>query len=117
MIAELDRGTSFDKVVAARSIEKSAGTDGSLGWLTENQMLEPFAVMVRSLARGTYARQPVQAARSRCQLIPSSGANGVPMMFLLRFLQLRDIPIENCILIPALPGLMALGVACNSTFI
>jgi peptidyl-prolyl cis-trans isomerase C len=58
-VAELDRGASFEKVAAARSIDRSGGKDGSLGWLTENQMLEPIAIMVRSLSPGTHAHQPV----------------------------------------------------------
>lgn len=58
--AELDRGADFEKVVAARSIDRGAGKDGSLGWLTEGQMLEPFAMAVRSLSPGGYTRQPVQ---------------------------------------------------------
>lgn len=60
VIAELERGTPFEKLVATRSIDKSAGPDGSLGWLTENQMLEPFAIMVRMMAPGKNARQPVE---------------------------------------------------------
>jgi peptidyl-prolyl cis-trans isomerase C len=59
-IAELDRGDSFEQVVAGRSIDRSAGNDGSLGWLTQHQMLEPFAVAARSLSTGAYTRQPVQ---------------------------------------------------------
>jgi peptidyl-prolyl cis-trans isomerase C len=59
-IAELDRGTSFDKVVAARSVDRSAGKEGSLGWLAPHQMLAPFAVAVASLSAGGYTRQPVQ---------------------------------------------------------
>lgn len=59
-IAELDRGAGFEKVVAGRSIDRSGGKDGSLGWLTQNQMLEPFAVAARSLSTGAYTRQPVQ---------------------------------------------------------
>lgn len=59
-IAELDRGASFEKVVASRSIDKG-GKDGSLGWLMPHQMLEPFAIAVRSLSPGAYTRQPVQS--------------------------------------------------------
>jgi peptidyl-prolyl cis-trans isomerase C len=59
-IADLDRGTSFERVVAARSLDRNAGKDGSLGWLTERQMFEPFAIAARSLSPGGYTRQPVQ---------------------------------------------------------
>ncbi|OGB25461.1 MAG: hypothetical protein A3I66_15560 [Burkholderiales bacterium RIFCSPLOWO2_02_FULL_57_36] len=59
-VAELDRGANFEKLVASRSIDRSGGKDGSLGWLAQNQMLEPFAAAARSLAPGAYSRQPVQ---------------------------------------------------------
>ena len=59
-IADLDRGDSFEKVLEERSIDRNAGKDGSLGWLSQHQMLEPFAVAARSLSTGAYTRQPVQ---------------------------------------------------------
>lgn len=61
-IAALEKGTRFDKIAQARTIDAHTRKDGNLGWLMLNQLEEPFADAAQRLNTGDFTRQPVRTS-------------------------------------------------------
>lgn len=60
IIAELEKGVSFDKLARARSKGPSASRGGDLGYFEKGQMVKPFAEAAFNLKNGEYTKTPVQ---------------------------------------------------------
>ncbi|MBI3562270.1 MAG: peptidylprolyl isomerase [Gammaproteobacteria bacterium] len=61
IIAELDKGTSFEELAKTKSTDpgtKEAG--GDLGWFSAQQMVPEFTQAVAGLQKGAYTKVPVQ---------------------------------------------------------
>lgn len=60
IIAELEKGVSFDKLARARSKGPSAARGGDLGYFEKGQMVKPFAEAAYSMKKGQFTKTPVQ---------------------------------------------------------
>lgn len=61
LIAELDKGASFETLAKENSSDSSAQEGGDLGWFAPNRMVKPFADAVQALEKGKYTTTPVQS--------------------------------------------------------
>lgn len=61
LIAELDKGASFETLAKENSSDSSAAEGGDLGWFAPNRMVKPFADAVQALEKGKYTATPVQS--------------------------------------------------------
>lgn len=62
VIAQLDRGTKFDRLARNRSTDEgSANQGGDLGWFSPQMMVKPFADAVIALGEGGRSKTPVQS--------------------------------------------------------
>jgi len=58
IIAELDKGTDFEKLAKEKS-KDNATEGGELGWFNSSQMVKPFSEAIAVLPKGKYSSQPV----------------------------------------------------------
>ena len=62
VIAELAKGTEFDKLAAERSTDTASGLNGGdLGWFTAEKMLTEFSDAVAGMENGTTSAAPVKS--------------------------------------------------------
>lgn len=61
LIAQLDKGASFEKLAKDNSSDGSAAEGGDLGWFLPAQMVKPFADAVQQLEQGKYTATPVKS--------------------------------------------------------
>jgi peptidyl-prolyl cis-trans isomerase C len=61
LIAQIDKGASFEKLATENSSDGSSTEGGDLGWFNPAQMVKPFADAVRGLEVGKYTATPVQS--------------------------------------------------------
>ncbi len=60
IIAELEKGVSFDKLARAHSKGPSAKRGGDLGYFEKGQMVKPFAEAAYAMKKGEFTKTPVQ---------------------------------------------------------
>ena len=61
LIAQLDKGESFEKLAKDNSKDGSATEGGDLGWFMAAQMVKPFAEALQQLEIGKYTATPVKS--------------------------------------------------------
>lgn len=61
LIAQLDKGASFEKLATEKSKDGSATEGGDLGWFNPGQMVKPFSDAVQQLEVGKYTATPVKS--------------------------------------------------------
>lgn len=61
LIAQLDKGASFEKLATDNSKDGSSTEGGDLGWFSPSQMVKPFSDAVQQLEVGKYTATPVQS--------------------------------------------------------
>jgi len=61
MIAQLDKGASFEKLATDNSKDGSATVGGELDWFGPAQMVKPFSDAVQQLEVGKYTATPVKS--------------------------------------------------------
>lgn len=61
LIAQIDKGSSFEKLAADHSKDGSANQGGDLGWFLPGQMVKPFSDAVQQLEAGKYTATPVKS--------------------------------------------------------
>jgi len=61
LIAQLDKGASFEKLAKENSKDGSASEGGDLGWFMTAQMVKPFSDAVQQLEIGKYTATPVKS--------------------------------------------------------
>ena len=61
MIAQLDKGGSFEQLAKDNSKDGSATEGGDLGWFNPNQMVKPFSDALQQLEIGKYTATPVKS--------------------------------------------------------
>jgi peptidyl-prolyl cis-trans isomerase C len=61
MIAQLDKGGSFEELAKENSKDGSSTEGGDLGWFNANQMVKPFSDAVQQLEVGKYTAAPVKS--------------------------------------------------------
>ena len=61
MIAQLDKGGSFEQLAKDNSKDGSATEGGDLGWFGPNQMVKPFSDALQQLEIGKYTATPVKS--------------------------------------------------------
>jgi peptidyl-prolyl cis-trans isomerase C len=61
LIAQLDKGTSFEQLAKDNSKDGSSTEGGDLGWFNANQMVKPFSDAVQQLEIGKYTATPVKS--------------------------------------------------------
>lgn len=61
LIAQLDKGTSFEQLAKDNSKDGSSAEGGDLGWFNPNQMVKPFSDAVQQLEIGKYTATPVKS--------------------------------------------------------
>jgi peptidyl-prolyl cis-trans isomerase C len=61
MIAQLDKGSSFEQLAKDNSKDGSSTEGGDLGWFNPNQMVKPFSDAVQQLEIGKYTATPVKS--------------------------------------------------------
>ncbi|MBX3703559.1 MAG: peptidylprolyl isomerase [Steroidobacteraceae bacterium] len=60
LIAQIDKGASFEKLAKENSADGSANDGGDLGWFNPGQMVKPFSDAVQQLEVGKYTATPVK---------------------------------------------------------
>jgi peptidyl-prolyl cis-trans isomerase C len=61
LIAELKKGTGFDKLAKEKSTDKASGAEGGeLGWFKKNDMVKEFADAAFALKKGELTETPVK---------------------------------------------------------
>jgi peptidyl-prolyl cis-trans isomerase C len=61
LIAQLDKGASFEQLAKDNSKDGSSAEGGDLGWFNPNQMVKPFSDAVQQLEAGKYTAAPVKS--------------------------------------------------------
>jgi peptidyl-prolyl cis-trans isomerase C len=61
LIAQIDKGASFEKLATANSKDGSATEGGDLGWFMASQMVKPFSDALQQLEVGKYTATPVKS--------------------------------------------------------
>lgn len=61
LIAQLDKGASFEKLATDNSKDGSSTEGGDLGWFNPGQMVKPFSDAVQQLEVGKYTATPVKS--------------------------------------------------------
>ncbi len=61
LIAQIDKGASFEKLATENSKDGSAKEGGDLGWFMASQMVKPFADALQQLEVGKYTATPVES--------------------------------------------------------
>jgi len=61
LIAQLQKGASFEKLAKENSSDGSSTEGGDLGWFNPAQMVKPFADALRQLEVGKYTTTPVKS--------------------------------------------------------
>ena len=61
LIAQIDKGASFEKLAKENSKDGSATEGGDLGWFMAAQMVKPFADALQQLEIGKYTATPVKS--------------------------------------------------------
>jgi peptidyl-prolyl cis-trans isomerase C len=61
LIAQIDKGASFEKLAKENSKDGSATEGGDLGWFMASQMVKPFADALQQLEIGKYTATPVKS--------------------------------------------------------
>jgi peptidyl-prolyl cis-trans isomerase C len=61
LIAQIDKGASFEKLATENSKDGSAKEGGDLGWFMATQMVKPFADALQQLEVGKYTATPVKS--------------------------------------------------------
>jgi peptidyl-prolyl cis-trans isomerase C len=61
LIAQIDKGASFEKLATENSKDGSATEGGDLGWFMASQMVKPFSDAVQQLEIGKYTATPVKS--------------------------------------------------------
>ncbi len=61
LIAQIDKGASFEKLAKENSSDGSAAEGGDLGWFSTGQMVKPFSDAVQQLEVGKYTATPVKS--------------------------------------------------------
>jgi peptidyl-prolyl cis-trans isomerase C len=61
LIAQIDKGASFEKLAKENSKDGSASEGGDLGWFMATQMVKPFADALQQLEIGKYTATPVKS--------------------------------------------------------
>ncbi len=61
LIAQLDKGASFEKLAKDNSKDGSSTEGGDLGWFGPGQMVKPFSDAVQQLEVGKYTATPVKS--------------------------------------------------------
>lgn len=61
LIAQIDKGASFEKLAKENSSDGSAAEGGDLGWFSPGQMVKPFSDAVQQLEVGKYTATPVKS--------------------------------------------------------
>ena len=60
LIAQIDKGASFEKLAKENSKDGSANEGGDLGWFNAAQMVKPFSDALQQLEVGKYTTTPVK---------------------------------------------------------
>lgn len=60
LIAELEKGASFEALAKKHSIDPMGSEGGDLGWFTADRMVPPFSEAVVALENGKFSKTPVQ---------------------------------------------------------
>ena len=60
LIAQIDKGASFEKLAKENSKDGSANDGGDLGWFMASQMVKPFSDALQQLEVGKYTTTPVK---------------------------------------------------------
>ena len=60
LIEQLDKGAKFNELAQRESMDSSKDNGGDLGWITPENMAQPFAQAVTGLKAGEYTHSPVQ---------------------------------------------------------
>ncbi len=61
LIAQIDKGASFEKLATENSKDGSATEGGDLSWFMASQMVKPFADALQQLEIGKYTATPVKS--------------------------------------------------------
>ncbi len=61
LIAQLDKGASFEKLAKDNSKDGSSTEGGDLGWFNPGQMVKPFSDALQQLELGKYTATPVKS--------------------------------------------------------
>jgi peptidyl-prolyl cis-trans isomerase C len=61
LIAQLDKGASFEQLAKDNSKDGSSAEGGDLGWFNPGQMVKPFSDAVEQLEIGKYTATPVKS--------------------------------------------------------
>ncbi|TFH48301.1 MAG: peptidylprolyl isomerase [Lysobacterales bacterium] len=61
LIAQIDKGASFEKLATENSKDGSATKGGDLDWFMASQMVKPFADALQQLEVGKYTATPVKS--------------------------------------------------------
>jgi peptidyl-prolyl cis-trans isomerase C len=61
LIAQLDKGASFEQLAKDNSKDGSSTEGGDLGWFNPSQMVKPFSDAVQQLEVGKYTAVPVKS--------------------------------------------------------
>lgn len=61
LIAQIDKGASFEKLAKENSKDGSASEGGDLGWFMAAQMVKPFSDALQQLEIGKYTAIPVKS--------------------------------------------------------
>ena len=61
LIAQIDKGASFEKLATENSKDGSATEGGDLGWFMATQMVKPFSDALQQLEIGKYTATPVKS--------------------------------------------------------
>ena len=61
LIAQIDKGASFEKLATENSKDGSATEGGDLGWIMAAQMVKPFSDALQQLEIGKYTATPVKS--------------------------------------------------------
>lgn len=61
LIAQLNKGASFEQLAKDNSKDGSSSEGGDLGWFNPNQMVKPFSDATKQLETGKYTEVPVKS--------------------------------------------------------
>lgn len=60
IIKQLDKGATFEELAKEHSTGPTGPEGGSLGWITPEIVVQPFAEAMQKLEKGKYTKEPVQ---------------------------------------------------------
>jgi len=60
IIQQLDKGATFEELAKEQSTGPTGPEGGSLGWISPEIVVQPFAEAMQKLEKGAYTKEPVQ---------------------------------------------------------